>query len=51
MLQISRTEIFRMIGSGEIASILIGRRRRIPVAALNEYVATRIAAASAEREA
>jgi excisionase family DNA binding protein len=51
MLQISRTEMFRMIGSGEIASILIGRRRRIPVAALNEYVAVRIAAASAEREA
>jgi excisionase family DNA binding protein len=51
MLQISRTEMFRMIKAGEIGSILIGRRRRIPVAALNEYVAVRIAAASAERDA
>jgi excisionase family DNA binding protein len=43
MLRISRTEVYRLIGSGEIASILIGRRRRIPVAALNQYVAARVA--------
>ena len=45
MLRISRTEMFRLLGSGEIRSILIGRRRRIPVTALDEYVASRLAAA------
>lgn len=43
MLRLSRTEIFKLLGSGEISSILIGRRRRVPVAALNDYVARKLA--------
>lgn len=45
MLRVSRTEMFRLLGSGEIRSLLIGRRRRIPITALDDYVATRLAAA------
>ncbi len=38
-LRVGRTEIFRMLRRGEIESVLIGeRRRRIPVAALEDYV-------------
>jgi excisionase family DNA binding protein len=45
MLRVSRTEMFRLLGSREIPSILIGRRRRVPVAALDAYVASRLAVA------
>jgi excisionase family DNA binding protein len=47
MLRVSRTEMFRLLDSGEIRSLLIGRRRRIPVAALDEFVASRLAATEA----
>jgi excisionase family DNA binding protein len=46
-LRVSRTEIFKLMRSGEIRSILIGRRRRIPVSALNDYIARKLADAGA----
>ena len=38
-IRVGRTELFRLLRTGEIESILIGaRRRRIPFAALEAYV-------------
>lgn len=39
LLRISRTAMFEMIASGEIGSVKIGRRRRVPRIDLNRYVA------------
>ena len=33
-----RTTIYQLIASGELRSVKIGRSRRIPAAALDEYV-------------
>jgi excisionase family DNA binding protein len=38
-LALSRTKIFNLIKSGELRSVKIGRARRIPASALEEYVA------------
>ncbi|NIZ91575.1 helix-turn-helix domain-containing protein [Kineosporiaceae bacterium B12] len=38
-LGISRSQMFRVLGAGQLRSVKIGRLRRIPVAALREYVA------------
>ncbi|WP_329220260.1 helix-turn-helix domain-containing protein [Streptomyces microflavus] len=35
---IGRTTLFSLIKSGELESIKIGRRRYVPVSALNEYL-------------
>lgn len=35
---LSRSNIHKLIASGELASIKVGRRRLIPVAAIDEYV-------------
>jgi excisionase family DNA binding protein len=43
-LQISRGVIYRLINSGELRSICIGQLRRIPVEALDEFVARELAA-------
>ncbi len=43
MLRISRTAVFGLLASGDLRSITIGRRRRIPRQALDEYVARRLA--------
>ncbi len=37
-LGIARTSMFRLIATGEITSVQVGRLRRIPVACLEEYV-------------
>ena len=37
-LGISRTRVFALLASGEIESVQLGRSRRIPVAALEEFV-------------
>ncbi len=37
-LALSRTTIYELIRTGELRSVKIGRARRIPVAALGEYV-------------
>ena len=38
-LRISRTSVYELIRTGQLASVRIGRRRRIPVAAIERYVA------------
>jgi excisionase family DNA binding protein len=38
-LQIGRTTCFRLVMSGDIESVTVGRLRRVPVDALSDYVA------------
>ncbi|MYT19986.1 excisionase family DNA-binding protein [Streptomyces sp. SID7760] len=38
-LRVGRTTCFHLIGSGQLESVPIGRLRRVPVAAVHEYVA------------
>ncbi len=40
---ISRATLFKLIGSGELPSIKIGRSRRIPVDALRRWIAEQAA--------
>jgi excisionase family DNA binding protein len=47
-LGVGRTTMYALIASGEIPSVTIGRLRRIPAHALNEYVAARTQAADAD---
>lgn len=42
-LHVGRTQIYKMIKTGEIASVTIGRLRRIPAHALDAYVTARLA--------
>ena len=42
VLAIGRTAVYALVGSGVLASVRIGRSRRIPLAALQDYV-TRLA--------
>ena len=49
IMQISRALLYPKIMSGEIRSIKIGRARRIPVAAIDEWIAKQVAEA-AEQE-
>jgi excisionase family DNA binding protein len=37
-LRIRRTLMYALVRSGEVESVLIGRRRRIPIDALGEFV-------------
>lgn len=39
VLGIGRTRVFRLMATGELRSLLIGRSRRIPADALPEFVA------------
>ena len=38
LLQTSRVQVRRMIQSGELAALKVGREYRIPLAALEEFV-------------
>ncbi|THJ72226.1 helix-turn-helix domain-containing protein, partial [Candidatus Frankia alpina] len=40
-LCVGRTTMYALVSSGEIPSVTIGRLRRVPAEALNDYVATR----------
>ncbi|MFI0718142.1 helix-turn-helix domain-containing protein [Streptomyces sp. NPDC021224] len=40
-LSVGRTTLFALIASGEIPSVKIGRSRRVPAEALNDYVVAR----------
>lgn len=40
-LGVGRTTMYALLASGEIPSVTVGRLRRIPAEALNEYVAAR----------
>jgi excisionase family DNA binding protein len=42
-LGISRTAVFRLLAAGELASLTIGHRRRIPRSAIDEFIAARLA--------
>ncbi len=42
---VSRSQIYKMIASGEIVSITVGRRRLVPVAAFEDWLAAKIDAA------
>ncbi|MFF0431856.1 excisionase family DNA-binding protein [Streptomyces sp. NPDC004327] len=37
-LRIGRTLCFRLVGSGELESVVVGRLRRVPPAAVHDYV-------------
>lgn len=39
LLSISRTRMYALIKSGEVASVQVGRLRRIPVSALDNFTA------------
>ena len=41
LLDISRTKVFELIASGELRSLKIGGSRRIPLSAVEDYVARR----------
>lgn len=41
----SRTAVFGLLRSGDLNSVQIGNRRRVPVAALDNYVASLTGAA------
>jgi excisionase family DNA binding protein len=43
-LDIGRTHIYGLIARGELRSVKVGRNRRIPAAALEEYVQKLVAA-------
>lgn len=38
-LGLSRTRIYALMAAGRVESVLVGRSRRVPVAALEEFVA------------
>ncbi|MFC9971831.1 helix-turn-helix domain-containing protein [Spirillospora sp. NPDC127200] len=38
-LKIGRTQMYRLIASGEVQSVTIGRLRRVPAECLSAYVA------------
>jgi excisionase family DNA binding protein len=44
MLRVGRSQMYRLLNSGEVDSIRIGKMRRVPVASLNEYVAAQLGA-------
>lgn len=37
-LEVGRTKIYELMASGDIESVKVGRLRRVPAAALQEYV-------------
>lgn len=44
ILEVSRTQVYVMLASGELPSLKIGRLRRIPVRALEEWIASQMSA-------
>jgi excisionase family DNA binding protein len=40
-LQLGRTSVYTLIRSGQLASVRIGRARRVPEAALEAFIAAR----------
>ena len=37
-LSLSRAQVFRLLGTGQLTSVKIGSSRRVPVAALEDFV-------------
>ncbi|WP_431894641.1 excisionase family DNA-binding protein [Nonomuraea sp. bgisy101] len=50
-LRIGRTQMFHLLTTGVIESVLIGRLRRVPAESLTDYVATLRANCPAQRGA
>ena len=50
-LSLGRTRLYQLLGSGELASVQIGKLRRIPTQALRDYVQGLMAAQSREEPA
>jgi len=48
-LGIGRTLAYRLVMQGHIPSIALGRARRVPAAALDEFIAERLREQAAER--
>jgi excisionase family DNA binding protein len=46
LLSLGRTEMYRLVRSGDIPSVKVGRSRRVVVTALHDYVAQLLARAS-----
>jgi excisionase family DNA binding protein len=44
-LQVGKTKVYELIKSGELPSVLIGKSRRVPVAALEAFIAEKLSAA------
>lgn len=42
-LELGRSLVYKLVMKGEIASIKVGRARRIPAAALDQFVVERLA--------
>lgn len=42
LLKTSRVQIRRMIQSGDLAAVKVGREYRIPLACVKEYIATNL---------
>jgi excisionase family DNA binding protein len=47
-LSLGRTRLYQLLGSGELASVQVGRLRRIPTRALRDYVDGLVAAQAGE---
>jgi excisionase family DNA binding protein len=45
-LSLGRTRLYQLLGSGELASVQVGKLRRIPTRALRDYVDGLLAAQS-----
>lgn len=39
LLALSRTKVYELVGSGELASCKIGKARRVPASALEAFIA------------
>jgi excisionase family DNA binding protein len=50
VLRVGRTTVYELMASGQLRSITIGRLRRIPASALDEYIQRQLAAQT-ERDA
>jgi len=51
MLGCRRTMIFEMLARGDVASIKLGRLRRIPVSSIDKYIASRLSEAEGSSHA
>jgi excisionase family DNA binding protein len=51
LLSLSRTRLYGLIKNGDIASVRVGRLRRIPARAVDEFAARLIAEQSVTHEA
>jgi excisionase family DNA binding protein len=43
LLAIGRSKLFELLASGELASVRIGRLRRVPLRAVEEFIEVRVA--------